>query len=226
MTYFYDKDTKEFLESKKLDKAFGTSLPNTTIKEPLAQKDNFAICFNEQKDAWEYIEDNRNKIVYSTINKSESTIDYLGVIIDGFTLNQPKEFDKWNGTNWEADIDSIKTSKLLKINNDCNTAIISGFKCSALGSEYFYYSTLEEQSSLVSIITLGIDSNFKAQKITVLNDIEEKEERKQYPHTLEQLKQVLGAGAVYIKAQIDKKDLLETQIKNATTVQELDEINW
>lgn len=226
MTYFYDKSTKEFLESKQLDKAFGTSLPNTTMKEPLPQKDNFAICFNEQKNEWEYIEDNRNKIVYSTIDKSESKIDYLGVINDGFTLNQPKDFDKWNGTNWEADIDSIKTSKILKINNDCNTAIISGFKCSALGSEYFYYSTLEEQSSLVSIITLGIDSNFKAQKITILNDVEVKEERKQYPHTLEQLKQVLGAGAVYIKAQIDKKDLLETQIKNATTVQELDGINW
>lgn len=226
MTYFYDKSTKEFLESKQLDGAFGTSLPNSTIKEPLSQKDNFAICFNEQKNEWEYIEDNRNKIVYSITDKSESTIDYIGVIKDGFTLNQPKEFDKWNGTNWEADIDSIKTSKILKINNDCNTAIISGFKCSALGSEYFYYSTLEEQSSLVSIITLGIDSNFKAQKITILNDVEVKEERKQYPHTLEQLKQVLGAGAVYIKAQIDKKDLLETQIKNATTVQELDGINW
>lgn len=50
---------------------------NATIKEPLAQKDNFAICFNEQKDEWEYIEDNRNKIVYSTIDKTETKIDYL-----------------------------------------------------------------------------------------------------------------------------------------------------
>jgi hypothetical protein len=226
MTHFYDKSTKEFLESKQLDKAFGTSLPSTTIKEPLAKKDFFAICFNEEKNEWEYIEDNRNKIIYSSADKSETKIDYLGAIKDGFTFNRPKEFDKWNGTTWEADIDSIKTSKLLKINNDCNTAIISGFKCSALGSEYFYYSTLEEQSSLVSIITLGIDSNFKAQKITSLNDVERKEERKQYPHTLEQLKQVLGTGAVYIKAQIDKKDLLETRINNATTVEELELIEW
>lgn len=125
-----------------------------------------------------------------------------------------------------VDIKTLKASKLLTINTECNKAIVSGFKSSALGEEYFYYSTLEEQTTLNSLINLGFDSNFKAQKISLVEGVEIKGERKQYPHTLAQLREILIAGATHIKAQIDKKDLLEIQINNATTAAELELINW
>lgn len=123
-------------------------------------------------------------------------------------------------------LEQIKTSKLLSINTECNKAIVSGFKSSALGSDYFYYSTIEEQSTLTSLITLGIDSNFKCQKINVVENVEVKGNRVQVPHTLAQLKQVLADGAIHIKTQIDRKDLLEIQINAVTTVEELDGIVW
>ena len=125
-----------------------------------------------------------------------------------------------------VDIKILKASKLLTINTECNKAIVSGFKSSALGEEYFYYSTLEEQTTLNSLVNLGFDSNFKAQKISLVEGVEIKGERKQYPHTLAQLREILIAGATHIKAQIDKKDLLEIQINNTTTAAELELINW
>ena len=229
MTHFYNKVTKEFLDSKQLDKAFCTSLPNSTQKEPLPPKENFAICFNEEKDIWEYIEDNRNKIVYSTIDKTESKIDYLGVIKDGFTLNQPKEFDKWNSTTWEADIDSIKTSKLSSINITCKKAIISGFKSSSLQDEYLYQSDRDDQLNLMGLVANGIDNFLKCGLATIIleNTIEKEVITWDYKlHTIAQLKQVLGDGAKYKLDLLTKANNLKNQVQNATTVNELDGINW
>lgn len=123
-------------------------------------------------------------------------------------------------------LDELKALKIKKINKLCELFIVGGFKSSALGEEYFYYSTLEEQTTLNSLINLGFDSNFKAQKISLVEGVEVKGERKQYPHTLTQLKEVLVSGAIHIKAQIDKKDELEVLINNATTAEELELIEW
>ena len=88
----------------------------STIKEPLFSKDGFAVCFDTLKQMWEYKEDNRNKTVYSTVDKTESKVDYLGVIKDGFTLLKPNEFDKWITDKWIEDIDAKNESeKLLRI---------------------------------------------------------------------------------------------------------------
>lgn len=120
----------------------------------------------------------------------------------------------------------LKALKLSTINNLCELSIVGGFKSSALGEEYFYYSTLEEQTTLNSLINLGFDSNFKAQKISLVDGVEVKGERKQYPHTLAQLRQILIDGAIHIKTQIDKKDELEVLINSSTTVEELELIEW
>ena len=141
------------------------------------------------------------------------------------------EFLIWNDKLKKVEVDEkeeisiLKKSKRNEINSLCEVSIISGFKSSALGEEYFYYSTLEEQTTLNSLINLGFDSNFKAQKISLVEGVEVKEERKQYPHTLAQLRQILIDGAIHIKVQIDRKDELEVLINNATA-EELELIEW
>ena len=86
MTYFYDKSRGEYLESKKLNKAFGTSIPNTTPKEPLAPKLGFAVCFNETTAEWEYKEDNRGKALHDINTKQNLICDYLGALKDNHKL--------------------------------------------------------------------------------------------------------------------------------------------
>lgn len=108
LVYKYDTQTKEFLEKLEINEAYGTNLPFTTTVKPLAKKDGFAICFNGTK--WEYIEDNRNTVVYNKETKQESRIDYLGKIKEDVTTSNPEQFDKWNyeTNNWVEDVNLKK----------------------------------------------------------------------------------------------------------------------
>ena len=102
--YKYDIQTKEFLQELEINEAYGTNLPYTTTVKPLTKKVGFVSCFNSAK--WQYIEDNRNTVVYSKETKQESKIDYLGVIKDDVTTLKPEQFDKWDYDNnvWILDL--------------------------------------------------------------------------------------------------------------------------
>ena len=104
IVYKYDIETKEFIQELEINEAYGTNLPFTTTIKPLAKKEGFAICFNSTK--WEYIEDNRNTVVYNKETKQESKISYLGKIKDDVTTSKPEQFDKWDYDNnvWILDL--------------------------------------------------------------------------------------------------------------------------
>ena len=168
--YNYNKDTRELISEalateSPLEKGVFLIPANATKKEPLALKSGFAVCFDETSEKWEYIEDNRNKTVYSTIDKRESKIDYLGDIKDGFTFDKPTEFDKWENS-WVKDIEKIKASKLQQINQTCEQVIISGFKSQALGNTHFYQSDRDDQINLTGLVTAGVDSFLKCGEVS------------------------------------------------------------
>ncbi|PLY08407.1 MAG: hypothetical protein C0625_02130 [Arcobacter sp.] len=225
--YNYDKETKEFLSQTEaikdpLEKDKYLIPANATTVKPLKEKDGFGICFNEDQNSWEYIEDNRGQKVYSAETKAEETVNYLSEIKDGFTLLVPGEFDKWNGSAWEADINLIKSTKLSTINTSCETAIVSGFASSALGIEHFYQSDRDDQINLMGLVTAGSDDLLKCG----LKNDDETITWEWKPHTKEQLKAVFDDGAAYKKEQLIKSATLKAQISAATTVEELDLIVW
>ena len=78
----------------------GTGLAaNSTLEIPPEAQGGFVCVWNNQ--AWELKEDHRDKVVYSTLDRSESKVDYIGTVKEGFTLLKPStEFDSWNGTTW------------------------------------------------------------------------------------------------------------------------------
>ena len=102
--YRYDITTKEFLEELGINEAYGTNLPFTTTIKLLTKKDGFVICFNCTK--WEYVEDNRNTVVYNKETKQESKVDYLGKIKEDVTTLKPEQFDIWDYDNsvWILDL--------------------------------------------------------------------------------------------------------------------------
>ena len=129
--------------------------------------------------------------------------------------------------NPAKDIKVEKERKKDNINTDCDNAIVSGFYSSVLGEKYFYYSTIAEQSTLNSLINLGADLEFKAQKVNVDGDgIETLGARVKYLHTNAQLIGVLADGATHIGTQVEKKDQLEALIEQATTIDEVNAIQW
>jgi hypothetical protein len=122
--YNFNKETKEFISKtvateSPLEKGVFLIPANATITKPLDTKENFAVCFNEDKQEWEYIEDNRNKTVYNKETRQESKIDYLGVIKDDVTTLKPEQFDKWDYTtnSWVCDEVEKEKSRVQNINS-------------------------------------------------------------------------------------------------------------
>jgi hypothetical protein len=118
--YNYISDTKEFyLEEEAvlspLEKGVYLVPANATTIKPLKNKNGFAVCFNIDKQKWEYIEDNREKTVYSKTTKEELKVDYLGKIKDEHTLLIPKQFDKWSEDTQSWVEDEILKNEYLTI---------------------------------------------------------------------------------------------------------------
>ena len=120
--YNYNKDTKEYISTTQasenpLEQGKYIIPANATTIETVANKDVFVQVFDEANQKWDYVEDNRGKIVYDTTTRQESKVDYLGAIKSGFTELVPNEFDVWNGTAWEVDTVAQITAQTKDINN-------------------------------------------------------------------------------------------------------------
>ena len=124
IVYKYDTQTKEFMQELEINEAYGTNLPFTTTIKPLNKKDGFAVCFNGTK--WEYIQDNRNTVVYNKETKQELRIDYLGKIKDDVTTLKPEQFDKWDysSNGWVCDEVEKENDRVQNINS-CTQSIIT-----------------------------------------------------------------------------------------------------
>ena len=127
IVYKYDTQTKEFIQELEINEAYGTNLPFATTVKPLDKKDGFVVCFNETNQEWEYIEDNRNKTVYSTTTKEASIVDYLGAIKEGFTLLVPTEFDKWENNSWVAD-ETLIQNKFKQNRNSLLSTVVDHYQ--------------------------------------------------------------------------------------------------
>lgn len=126
-------------------------------------------------------------------------------------------------------LEEMKKSKLTTINIACEKAIISGFKSSSLQAEYLYQSDRDDQLNLMGLVANGIDNFLKCGLVTIVleNSIEKEVITWDYKlHTIAQLKQVLADAAKYKLDLLTKANTLKIQVQNATTVNELDEINW
>ena len=119
IVYKYDIETKELIQELEINEAYGTNLPFTTTVKPLAKKEGFAVCFDDTE--WEYIEDNRNTVVYDKETKEESEVDYLGKIKEGATISKPEQFDIWDysSNSW---VEDIKAKRRYGINTQISEA--------------------------------------------------------------------------------------------------------
>ena len=100
----YNVDTKgEFSQATYQYLPVGVGLPaNAYLDAPKNVKDNQAIIHNGQQ--WTYPKDLRGTKIYSIETGSETTIQEVGEIPDGFTELKPtSEFDSWDGKKWQLD---------------------------------------------------------------------------------------------------------------------------
>ena len=91
--YKYDAITKEFdreMTAQKNPLIEGEFLypPHITLIKP-DLVDGYVSIFDEEKDKWNNVIDNRGTTVYNILGGSPSIVDYLGKIKKGFTLIKP-----------------------------------------------------------------------------------------------------------------------------------------
>lgn len=105
--YHYHPDTLEFLGIGDADKdplvKNNWLIPAhaTTIEPSEKERKGYVQIFKDGE--WFYTKDLRGQKVYSTETKEEKTIDWLGDIAIGFTLEKPEQFDEWDGDKWVKD---------------------------------------------------------------------------------------------------------------------------
>lgn len=111
--YYFDSTKELHPYTHQLDINANTLAPDNALRIAPIFKTGFHPC--ERDGKWVLIEDNRGKNAYSIKTKEVVKIDYLGKIKDGYTLQEPFEFSKWDGEKWILD-DNEKNTYITKQN--------------------------------------------------------------------------------------------------------------
>ena len=127
----YSVDAKgEFLQATYQYLPVGVGLPaHAYLEAPKNVQDNQAIIHNGQQ--WTYPKDLRGTTIYSTETGSETTMQEVGDIPEGYTILKPNTaFDSWNGEKWVLDTEKqhqhdvdIATSQKKQLLSEVNEQI-------------------------------------------------------------------------------------------------------
>lgn len=117
--YKYDSISGELLQAIPLEVDNKYVVPgyHTTIK-PLEAKENFAVCFNQDKQSWEYIPDYRGRKAWST--KTGLPLAVFNLKVENATDKEPSPFSKWDSrkSKWVPDekkLEEARKAKLLEL---------------------------------------------------------------------------------------------------------------
>ena len=101
--FYYDLTTSEYTGWSDEHINVGVSMPghSTDVDPGDEVTGKVAVFVNGQ---WELEEDHRGGAVYSTVDGSASTVDYIGPIKNGYTTVAPSgPYQKWDGKKWVTD---------------------------------------------------------------------------------------------------------------------------
>ena len=118
-------------------------------------------------------------------------------------------------------INQAKLNKISEINKIAQEKIVSGFISNALGSNHLYQSEPTDQINLLGIVQTAQLTN-ENQLFKCSEDNGQTWEYKE--HTPEQITQVLKDGKDIKTAILEKANQLKQQVKQATTIDEVNSI--
>lgn len=119
--YKYDTISGELLQAIPVETDNHYVVPgyHTTIK-PLEAKENFAVCFNQTTQNWEYVPDYRGRKAWST--KTGLPLVVFNLKVENATDKEPTPFSKWDSkkNKWVPDekkLEEARKAKLLELTN-------------------------------------------------------------------------------------------------------------
>lgn len=130
LIYNTDAQTGEFINATYEYVAEGIGLPDhVCLDAPKNVKENQAIVRNGEQ--WIYPPDLRGTTIYSTETGSETTMQEIGDIPEGYTILKPNTaFDSWDGEKWVLDTEKqhqhdvdVATSQKKQLLSEANAQI-------------------------------------------------------------------------------------------------------
>lgn len=116
-------------------------------------------------------------------------------------------------------LETAKIKKTLELNHRCDK-LLENFTSTALGEAYIYDGSQEDQINLMGLLIAGIDGFFRCAKAS------EPQNKQNYPHTKEQIKQVYAEGLKYKSETIYQCGVLKEYLKQLTTIDALNALKW
>ena len=119
-----------------------------------------------------------------------------------------------------------QNSKIASLTASCAAAITAGFTSSALGSMYTYPSQLTDQQNLAANVLSSLLPALPSTWTTPQMCMNAAGVWEYVNHTAAQIQQAGSDGKTAILAALTQKQTLVNQVMTATTVTEVNAINW
>lgn len=117
----------------------------------------------------------------------------------------------------EQELQKARELKIQELNAHCDS-LLQSFTSSALGSEYIYDATLEDQVNLLGLVVANTDGYFRCFK--------ENEIKQNIPHNKEQLKQVFHDGVQHKAQTIAICGILKAHLQTLTKTEDIQNLKW
>lgn len=175
--------------------------------------------------SWHLIDSYLGLVAYNTRTGEPLSIDRLGQLPPGYTLEPPAPGQIWQDGQWVDDIPAAVERRYLErvqeIDASCAQQITGGFSSSVLGDCYSYSTSLDDQINLSGAAALGVDLTYPCSDQTWIKAYR--------PHTAAQLRQVAD-DFTRMKLQLlqqaySLKERLQ-QARDAKDLDALEEVMW
>lgn len=202
--YIYNEINHEYIgemqaQESPLEEGVYLFPPHTTTIKP-SFDDGYVSVFDEEKKEWNNFIDNRGKKVYSVVDATSSTVDYIGEIKEGFTFIEPTSIYDINFVNgkWVAN----KQTKLKELKDVINNEIIKLDLIEYNGNTYKTDSqSILRMSDALFLIGSIFWRDAHNNKVLITN---------------EDLKNIINIKAVSMQKLINKQFEIEEEINNMT----------
>jgi hypothetical protein len=135
---------------------------------------------------WQLIDSYLGLTAYSTQTGEPVSIDRLGQLPAGYTLDPPGPGQVWQDGQWVDDIPAAVErryqERVQEIDATCSLQITGGFWSAVLGDRHCYSTTLDDQINLSGAAALGVDLTYPCADVSGAKAYR--------PHTAVQLRQV------------------------------------
>lgn len=168
--------------------------------------------------------DNTGKVtgIYARKQKSFETIAYEGEVEIGWRYDAESGKVNKPALQGGMTLSEYKNKRVQDVNALCYSKIVAGFNSSALGSSHRYDSAEIDQFNALANLTIARDNqiNVKHKCTEISTGVTEFKE-----HTPAQILQVFTEGGAHVSALLQRKNVIENQIKAATDFTEVDAVD-